>query len=292
MKWIRKGKGWKKVKDINFRPKNDKSILYFTIPIVILITICSSIGIWYDKLYIRETVGWLSQCVGQDISNLFFVSPILLVSAFYASKGNKVSKIIWIGTMVTNIYSYVIYCYAVHFNFLFLVYCLILGLSIFSVLNFFIKNINEDFSEWYSKKAPTKTTGIFLFIIASMFALLWLSDSLPAVLTNTVPENIIKDNLFTNPIHVLDFSFYLPLMFISSVMLIKKKTLGYLIAPMMLVFAILINVNIICLTVVTMQKTSSNDIPMIIGFCIFTFVCLIFLWLFLKNISESKVINN
>ena len=121
------------------KPKNDKNILYFTIPIVILIIICSGTGIWYDKLYFRETVGWLSQCVGQDISNLFFVSPILLVSAFYASKGNKIAKIIWIGTMMINIYTYVIYSFGVHFNFLFHVYCLILGLSIFSALIFFSK---------------------------------------------------------------------------------------------------------------------------------------------------------
>lgn len=104
------------------------------------------------------------------------MSPIFLISAFYTSKGNKIAKIIWVGTMMNNIYAYVIYCYDVHFNFLFLVYCLILGLSIFSVLDFFINNINENFRAWFSEKAPTKTIGIFLFIIALMFAFLWLSD--------------------------------------------------------------------------------------------------------------------
>ncbi len=274
--------------NISVKSKEDKTLLYLTILIVILVATCSSIGIWYKQLYSKETVGLLSQCIGQDISNLFFVSPILLASAFYASKGNKIAKIIWIGTMITNVYTYVIYCFAVHFNFLFHVYCLILGLSIFSALIFFIKYINEDFKNWFAEKVPTKTIGIFLFMIASMFTILWLSDSLPAVLTNTVPENIIKDNLFTNPVQVLDFSFYLPLMFISSVMVIKKKTLGYILAPMMIVFAILTNVNIICLTVVTMQKTSSTNISMIIGCCIFAFICICFLYSFLKNISESS----
>ena len=287
MTWIRKIKGVKKINNISFESKNDKDILYFTIPIVILIAICSGIGIWYGKLYLKETVGWLSQCIGQDISNLFFVAPILLISAFYASKGRKIAKIIWIGTMMDNIYSYVIYCYAVHFNFLFHVYCLILGLSIFAVISFFIKNINEDFRAWFSEKVPTKAIGIFLFIVAFMFCFLWLSDSLPAVLNNRVPESIIKDNLFTNPVQALDFSFYLPLMFISSVMLIKKKTLAYLLAPMMVVFAVLTNVNIISLTVVTMQKTFSNSMPMIIGFSIFTVVCLGFLWLFLKELNTN-----
>ncbi|SMC16691.1 hypothetical protein SAMN02745134_00137 [Clostridium acidisoli DSM 12555] len=270
------------------KAKDDKTLLYLTIPIVILIATCSSIGIWHEQLYFKETVDWLSQCIGQDISNLFFVSPILLASAFYSSKGNKIAKIIWIGTIITNIYSYIIYCFAVHFNFLFHIYCSILGLSIFSGIIFFTKYINEDFKNWFTQKVPTKTFGFFLFTIASMFTALWLFDSLPSVLTNAVPENIIKDNLLTNPVQALDFSFYLPLMFISSVMLIKKKSLGYLIAPMMMVFAILTNINIICLMFVTMKKTFSNNTPVIIIFCIFTFICICFLCSLLKNISERS----
>ena len=265
--------------------KVDNNLLYFTILIVILISTCSSIGIWHQNLYVKETVDWLSQVIGQDISNLFFVSPILLVSAFYVSKGNKIAKIIWVGTMITNIYSYVIYCFAVHFNYLFHVYCLILGLSIYSIIYFFINNINKDFKNWYTKKAPTKTIGIFLLIIALMFTFLWLSDSLPAVLTNRVPETIIKDNLLTNPVQALDFSFYLPLMFISSFMVIKKKAIGYLIAPMMLVFTILTSINIICLMFVTMQKSVFNGVPMIVTFFILAFISIWFLYSFLKNLS-------
>ena len=52
MTWIRKIKGVKKINNISFESKNDKDILYFTIPIVILIAICSGIGIWYGKLYL------------------------------------------------------------------------------------------------------------------------------------------------------------------------------------------------------------------------------------------------
>ncbi|PRR82039.1 hypothetical protein CLVI_21040 [Clostridium vincentii] len=278
----------KELNNISVKPKENKTLLYLTILIVILTATCSSIGIWHEQLYSKETVGSLAQCIGQDISNLFFISPILLASAFYASKGNKIAKIIWIGTIITNVYTYSIYCFAVHFNFLFHLYCSILGLSIFSALIFFVKYINEDFKNWFTEKVPTKTIGLFLFITASMFSVLWLSTSLPAVLTNTVPEGIIKDNLFTSPVQVLDFSFYLPLMFISSVMVIKKKTLGYLLAPMMIVLIILTYINIICLMIVTMQKTLSNDIPIIIDLCIVTFICICFLYLFLKNISESS----
>lgn len=41
-------------------------------------------------------------------------------------------------------------------------------------------------------------------------------------------------------------------------MLIKKNSLGYPIAQIMMVFAILTNINIICLIFVTMKKAFSN----------------------------------
>lgn len=274
--------------DTDIKVKDDTSLLYFTIPIVILMVTCSSIGILNKDLYSKQALDWLLQTIGQDISNIFCVAPILLISAFFASKGNKNAKIIWIGTMITNVYSYVIYCFAVYFNCLFHVYCLILGLSIFSAINFFIKNVNEDFKSWYTEKAPTKIIGVFIFILAFVFSIMWLSDSLTGALTNRVPESIIKDNLITNPVQALDFSFYIPLMFISSFMVIKKKALGYLLAPMMLVFDGLTAINIISLMVVTMQKTGSNNLPQIIIFSILAWVCIWFLYLFLKNISDSS----
>lgn len=273
----------------NLETKTDKVLFCFTVPVVILIVICSSTGIWYQKLYARETMDLLSQCIGQDISNLFFVAPILLIAAFFVLQRNRIAKMIWLGTMITNIYAYMIYCFAVHFNFLFHVYCVILGLSIYSVIYFFMTHMKEDFRNWYTEKVPVKTIGTFLMIIAVLFVFLWLSQSLPAAIANTVPESILNDGLLTNPVHVLDFSFYLPLMFISAVMLMKKKALGYLLAPMMLIFAVITNLNIISLTFVTMEKTSSNNLPLIICFSIFTIVCVGFLWLMLKNILKSTI---
>jgi hypothetical protein len=272
---------------INSQLGKDRNFLYFTVPVVILMAICSAIGIWQQNLYFRETTDWLAQCVGQDISNLFFVAPILLLSALYATRGNKVAKIIWIGAMITNIYSYVIYCFAVHFNYLFLVYCIILGLSNFSVIYFFVNYLKEDFKSWFTEKVPTKTIGIFLIFISIMFAFLWLSGDLPAVLKNNVPENIIETGLITNTVHVLDYTFYLPLIFIAGFMLIKKKNLGYLLAPMTIVFAIITNVNIISLMVVAKYKNVPSDTGLIIGFGIFTVIYCLFLWSMLRRLKKQ-----
>ncbi len=275
------------IKTNNIEAGKDKVLVYFTVPIVIFIIICSGIGILYPDIYARETADWMSQCIGQDISNLVCVVPALVISAFLITRGVRAAKIVWAGTMITNIYSYVIYAFAVHFNFLFHLYCLILGLSIYAVIYFFSQYMKEDFRKWYGKEADLKAVGIFLLIVSSLFVFLWLSQSLSAAIANTVPESVQADGLLTNPVHALDFSFYLPLMFIAAVMLIKKKALGYLLAPIMLVFAAITNVNIISLMFVNTVKTSVDNTPMIIVFSILLLICLVFLRLILKKLIKE-----
>lgn len=267
--------------------RDQKSIIWFTLPIVMLVSVCSGIGASHPALYSKESTNWLSQCVGQDFSNLFCVVPVLLISTFFVLKGSRIAKIVWIGTMLANIYSYMIYCFSVHFNCLFHFYCMILGLSIYAVIIFAIENCSDDFKGWFSESAQTKPLGIFLLIIAAIFYFLWLSQSLPAAWTNSVPANIVSDALLTNPVHVLDYSFYLPLIVISAIMLLKRRNIGYILAPMMLIFAIITNINIISLTLVTISTTSSASMPLVIVFAVFTVVCLIFLGLFLKDIKRA-----
>lgn len=268
--------------------KQDRSFLYFTFPIIALMLVTSSIGILNSGIYSRETTDWQAQTIGQDYSNLVVTVPALLIAALFAAKGNRIGKIIWAGVMITNVYAFVIYSFAVPFNFLFHLYCAILGLSVFSVIHFFINHLTINFTSWFTGKVPVKTIGIFLVVVAALFILLWLSQSLPGALANRVPESVSKDGLLTNPVHVLDFSFYLPLMFISGISLMRRKAIGYFLAPVMIVFGIMTNINILSLMIVSMVMIGTNTWPMIIIFSIFTAVCFGFLWVMLRNISVSS----
>ena len=267
--------------------RSDIGILNFTLPIVILMVITSSIGIWYQKIYIGETTAWLSQSVGQDIANLFFMVPVLLISSILASKNYRRAKLIWAGAMVTNIYAFAIYCFALHFNFLFLAYCAVLGLSVYSLLYFGRNHFKEDFAGWFSQKVPTKSIGVFLIVIAGLFLTLWLSIDIPATINNKASQEIVKNGLMINPVHVLDYSFYLPLTIISGILIIKKKSPGYFLAPVVLVFSICTNVNIISLTVVGYYKNVVETLNLVFIFLLITLICLLFLWLSLRAISQE-----
>ena len=275
------------MKTIKKSVQKQNFFLYFTIPIVFLMLLCSGMGLLQPDIYKRETADWLAQCMGQDISNVFVIVPLLIITAVYSLNGSRSARIIWAGAVLTNIYSYMLYCFAVHFNSLFHLYCLILGLSIYALIYFSIKHSAIDFRACFPKELLKKTTGIFLLVTAGLFYFLWLSQSLPAALSGSVPEAVVKDALLTNPVHVLDYSFYLPLIVISGMMLLKSRKIGYFLAPMMLVFEILTDVNIISLTFVTMVKSGTNGIPLICGFSVFAMITLILLILYLRKIKAE-----
>ncbi|MFT9057597.1 MAG: hypothetical protein ABF449_13510 [Ethanoligenens sp.] len=272
---------------MNEQTARQSYFLYFTLPVVLLILLCSGIGILKPDFYKRETTDWLAQCVGQDFSNVFFIAPFLLITSFLSAKGSRIARILWAGAMIANIYSYVLYCFAVHFNELFHFYCIILGLSVYSFLVFCAKHSSLNFKAWFEQKVSVKAVGIFLLVIAAVFYFLWLSQTLPAAITGRVPASIISDALLTNPIHVLDYSFFLPLMVIAGVLLLRENCLGYFLAPMMLVFGLITNVNIISLTLVTMAKSGTNGLPLVSAFAVFSFICLIFIAIYLRKVKKA-----
>lgn len=272
---------------MNERTERQNYFLYFTLPIVFLILFCSGIGILNPDLYKRETSDWFAQCVGQDFSNVFFVAPVLLITSFLSAKGRRIAKIIWAGAMITNVYSYMLYCFDVHFNTFFHFYCIILGLSVYSFLFFSAKHFSLDFAVWFERKVPVKAVGIFLLVIAAAFYFLWLSQSLPAAIKGGVPAAVTGDALPTNPVHVLDYSFFLPLIVIAGILLLRKNRLGYFLAPMMLVFALITNVNIISLTLVSMAKSGTDGLPLVIAFTVFSLICLLFMVIYLRKTRRA-----
>jgi hypothetical protein len=215
---------------------------FFTLAMASLITVTSLGGLFLGNLYSQETSAWYAQCIGQDIIDLVVIVPALLLSALFMRKGSAQALFIWLGTMV-----YVIYCFAVHFNAFFLVYCAVLGLAVYATI---ATTVAIDFSvlrSWFDERKSGRMASTFLFVLAVLFCLLWLKEIIPAVIRNEAPQAIQETGLPTNPVHVLDLSIVLPAFIIASILLRRKHPFGYLLAPVFLVFAALMDVTIAAL---------------------------------------------
>src|ERR1700694_1313513 len=114
----------------------DKTFLYLTFALAILVTISACCGIFIKGTYVDERENWRIQAIGQDMVDLFIIVPILVISGILSHFKKKIFHFIFGGIILFLIYTYAIYCFAVHFNSLFLIYCLTFGLSVYSFIYF------------------------------------------------------------------------------------------------------------------------------------------------------------
>jgi len=262
---------------------SQKIILILSLPLSLLIMVVSCCGVFIEETYIREVKYYAVQGIGQDIVNLFIVVPLLIIASLKYTK-SKSAMLIWSGVILYLIYSYAIYCFSMHFNFLFLVYCLILGLSFYSFIYFVFSQIYKikiDIKNY----AVTKTVSVFLIILSILFYFLWLLEIIPAIIKNEIPKSILENGVLTNPVHVLDISIFLPAFIITAIMLMKKKEIGYLLTPSMLVFGILMSIAIIGMVIVMYLNKLISDLYIMTIFILITLISGILLRSYLRNIE-------
>jgi hypothetical protein len=200
-------------------------------------------------------------------------------------KGSKAAVFIYGGTLFYLLYSFVIYCFGVHFNRLFLLYCFTLGFSLYAFILLLHELSGMDVNNWFEEHATVLPLGIFLIIISMMFYLLWLKDIIPAIWRNTVPQSVTDYNLLVNPVHVLDIAIALPGLIITAILLLKRRRLGYILASMALVFIIILAIALLAMVLVLQLRGITEDLSIAAIFLIIALVSIVFLILFLRKIK-------
>lgn len=247
------------------KERHGNRILYFTLATASLIVVASAGGLLSAGTYSRETVSWAAQGIGQDLVNLVVIVPTLVISSLYVVRRTRPALFVLLGAMMYTIYTYSIYCFAVHFNQFFLVYCAILGLSAYATIVITSETDIAGLKSWFDHGTSARLAAGLLFVLALAFSVLWLSEIVPAILRNTMPRSQQEAGLNTNPVHVLDLSIVLPGFFIASVLFWKKHTLGYLLVPTLLVFATLMDITIGFLIIyMEVRDVAANGPPAIL----------------------------
>jgi hypothetical protein len=211
-------------------------------PLAALVVIASLGGILIPSLYVRESSNWSAQAIGQDWMDLVLAVPWLTVTGVLAMRGSARALSLLAGGLLYTVYTFVIYALALHFNAMFLVYCAVLGLSFFGLSGIAANLAAEGRAPARSaqpEKISTTTAGLYLVTIGVLFAVAWLSEVVPAILWNNVPNSIAAAGTPTNPVYVIDLSVILPLHLIAGIALLRGRPVGSILAPVVLAFGVL-----------------------------------------------------
>lgn len=265
----------------------NRIILFLTLPLTAFIVIVSCVGLLSPNFYAAETVNWQAQSIGQDMIDLFLIAPCLLISSIFAFRNNKRATMIWGGIALYLTYTFVLYCFDVHFNTLFILYCLCLGLSFYSFVYFLFMCYKENIG-YYENKPIARLIGSYFIVIALLFYVLWLSEIVPAAIQNKIPKSVSDAGLFTNGVHVLDLAIILPAVFIVGIFLLKRVPLGFMLAPVILTFFVLMDITIGILAVVMNLKGVESDVSLTAIMGVLTLVSLGLLLGYFKNSNYRK----
>jgi hypothetical protein len=224
------------------------SVAVFTL--AALLAAMSLVGVISPGVYARESANWAAQANGQDWVDLVFAVPWLLVTALSAARGSRAGRLLLAGGLLYCVYELAIYVFAVHFNALFLVYVAAFGFSVGTLVVALRDLFREDGRAWFSERAPIRGPAVFLALVGVSFALLWLVEILPALATGSLPASVAEASVPTNPVHVIDLSLILPAHVVVATWLLRRRPAGYVAAPVLLAFGVLMALSIAGMLVV------------------------------------------
>jgi hypothetical protein len=184
---------------------------------------------------LREHSMWAGNARGTAVVILVVAVPTLVASMALATRGSVRARVAWVGALAYLVYNFAIFAFAVAFNELFLLYVASLSLAVWSLVALLARTDARDIVPAIATRTLERAVGVYLVVIAIAFAALWLSDIVPALLAHTAPAALRGTSLLTNPVHVMDLAFALPLAALGGVLLWRGRPLGYLISGVLLV---------------------------------------------------------
>jgi hypothetical protein len=264
-----------------------KTITILSALLAVSLAAVSFSGAFIPRAYEREVPSMAAQGVGQDIVDLFLVVPLLLLSLVFIRKKSRVAVFVFGGTVFYVLYSFVVYAFGVHFNNMFILYCATLGLSFYLFILIMHEAGRMEVEGWFGPGLPSRFIGGYLILVAVMFYLLWLKDTLPAVLGGSVPSSVSDYNLLVNPVHVLDMAVALPGLIIAALLLVRKRRLGYILAPIALVFTIVLAIALTGMVLMVKARGIGEDASIAGIFVVLAFISMFLLVLFLKKMRPT-----
>jgi hypothetical protein len=236
----------------SMNPRSMTIWLWLTVPIAILLAIAAGVGFFTEDLY-RDPPSLLAQATAQDVVTLVVALPALVIGAVFASRGSERGRLVWLGVLGYVLYTYLTYAFGIRFNPLFLVYVALLGCSLYALIGGLATTDFEALRVRFTQRTPVKAVSVFLAVVAILFYLVWLSETLPAVLAGEVPQSVVEDGAPTNVVHVVDMAWLLPGMLLTALWLWRRRAIGYALAGALLTLLALLVLAIVAMAVVEMS---------------------------------------
>lgn len=215
-------------------------------------------GLYRDNAFVTTT--WL----GNDAVTLFLVVPILIIALIYAKRGSQKARLVWFGALDYMLYNYAFYLFGSAFNAFFLIYVILLGLSIFALIFGLVNLDASQVSRQFASRTPVKWIGGYFLFVAAGLGTVYLAQSIGFILTGQLPAIVTLSGNPTNVVFALDLTLLVPWLVIGALWLMKRQPWGYVIAGILSVkgplYTLVLSINSVLM--VRAGLTNSSELPL------------------------------
>jgi len=224
-----------------------------------------------------------------DAVTLVVGIPLLALSLLLYRRGSLKGSLGLSGTLAYFLYTYGSMAFGAAYNPLFLVYVALFAASLFALVltlaSFDVRGLPAHFSTGL----PWRTIGIFLMVSGVILALVWLVLSIvPALLQGKAPLEVASYTTFMTG--VVDLGVVAPALVIAGASLLRRAAIGSLLAPMMLVFTVVLGPTLIAAGI-TQLLSGAMSAGQGMGFTVpFAILSLFALWLtvsLFRHVSQA-----
>jgi len=190
--------------------------------------------LWLDGLY-RDNLFVRSAWRGNDLITLLVAVPILVVSIKLSTLGSKRAVLVWMGALDYFLYNYAFYLFGAAFNWFFLIYVALLGLSIFALILGLVNLDVGEVANQVSNRLPVKWIAGYMLFVAAGLTLIYIAQSVGFIITGTLPSIVTQSGHPTSLVFALDLTLLVPFLVLGAIWLIQRKPWGYVLAGMLTV---------------------------------------------------------
>jgi hypothetical protein len=201
------------------------------------------VEIYGRGIYQNDTTFYAANFKGADVIVLFVGLPLLVISFLAYRRSSLRGAFLLAGALMYFLYIGATMTLSAMFNHLFFVYTALLSTSLFALILTLTAIDLQSLPGRVSKRLPHLGLAVFLFVAGLGTFLLWLSELINPILTGVAPANLGPyTTMFT---HGFDSATITPVAVLAGISLLRRRPLGYLLTPPILVLCILNGLNVL-----------------------------------------------
>jgi hypothetical protein len=171
---------------------------------------------------------------GTAIVVLCITMPVLLAGIRMSAAGSAFGVLLWAGAVAHVLYQSVLFLFATPFNDLFLLYVAMFGLALWSEIAMAAGLDVGAIRSRIRPGVPVRPIAVFVWVVVILNTIGWMGFIVPGLLEDGFPGFLEGTGMTTNPIHVQDLAFWLPLMALGAWWLWRERDRGYVVIGAML----------------------------------------------------------